>query len=149
MRLSFDPSAWLVASAIVLAAPAACLTAAVPAGAQTPSAAPTGAAPVAISACRGGIASVELIEIAAYDVTLRNTAAVPADEIKLSVRYGRRRKTAAFDVRGTFAPGTDVTRHLRRTVGGGLYSYESDTNDCSVDYVHFSDGTSWSAPARG
>ena len=157
MRLSFDLSARLGGNraraglaATYLAAASALLGAAAPAGAQSPSgsASPAAAAPVAIGACRGGIASVELVEIAAYDVTLRNTAAVPADEIKLSVRYGRRRRTAAFDVRGTFAPNTDVTRHLRRTVSGGLYSYESDSNDCSVDYVHFTDGTSWSAPPR-
>lgn len=145
MRLSFDqPGPALLAAVLLAASPG-------PAGAQSPSAAPSPAAtaPVAIGACRGGIASVELVEIAAYDVTLRNTAAVAADEIKLSVRYGRRRRTAAFDVRGTFAPGVEVTRHLRRTVSGGLYSYESDSNDCSVDYVHFTDGTSWSAPPRG
>ncbi len=151
MRLSFALPAWPVANRArfrLAAAGALLIAAATPAGAQAPSAAPTTAAPVTIGACRGGIASIELVEIAAYDVTLRNTAAVPADEVKLSMRYGRRRKTAAFDVRGTFAPGNDVTRHLRRTVGGGLYSYASATNDCSVDYVHFSDGTSWSAPAR-
>jgi hypothetical protein len=129
-----------------LAAAALAALAAGPASAQTASA--PAAAPVSVSACRGGIASVELVEIAAYDVTLRDTAVIAADEIKLSVRYGRRGKTADFDVRGTFAPATDVTRHLRRTVGGGLYSYESDTNDCRVDYVHFTDGTSWNAKPR-
>jgi hypothetical protein len=162
MRLSLDPPARLgtgrvrrsLAAARLIAGPALLAVSvplaifAAPAGAQTPSPSPAATAPVALGACRGGIASIELVEIAAYDVTLRNTAALPADEIKLSVRYGRRRKTAAFDLRGTFAPGVDVTRHLRRTVGAGLYSYASDSNDCSVDYVHFSDGTSWSAPPR-
>lgn len=146
MRISFGPRPGFRARLGLVAALFA--LAAGPAGAQSPSPAPAPAAPVTISACRGGIASIELVEIAAYDVTLRNTAAVAADEVKLSARYGRRRKIAAFDVRGAFAPGVDVTRHLRRTVGGGLYSYESDTNDCTVDYVHFSDGTSWSAPPR-
>jgi len=119
-----------------------------PAGAQsTPSPSPV-PAPVVVGACRGGIASVELVEIAAYDVTFRNTAGVAADEVRLSVRYGRRNKTANFDVHAAFAPNVEITKHLRRTVSGGLYSYESDQNDCSVDYVHFTDGTSWSRPAR-
>ncbi len=128
-----------------------CLAAAVLAGtaAATPAPAASDApAPVAVSACRGGIASVELVEIASYDVTFRDTAAVAADEIRLSVPYGRHDKRAAFDLHGSFAPGVDVTRHLRRTVSGGLYSYSSDQNDCRVDYVHFTDGSSWSRPSR-
>ncbi len=128
-----------------------CLAVAVLAGTAAASPAPAASAapaPVAVTACRGGIASVELVEIASYDVTFRDTAAVAADEVRLSVPYGRHGKTATFDVRAAFAPGTDVTKHLRRTVRGGLYSYESDQNDCSVDYVHFVDGTSWSRPSR-
>ena len=109
-------------------------------GTPPPSAAP---APVTISACKGGIASIELMEIATYDVTFRNTAAVPADEVRISARYGRHEKRATFDVKGLFAPGVDVNKHLRRTVSGGLYSYMSDTNDCFVDYVHFTNGSSW------
>ncbi len=133
--------------AVATAALAALLAVTAPVAAQSPAPSPP-AAPVAISDCRGGIASIELIEIAAYDVTLRDTAAVAADEVRLAIRYGRRGKTADFDLHGSFAPGTDVTKHLRRTVGGGLYSYESDRNDCTVQYVHFSDGTSWSRAAR-
>jgi hypothetical protein len=105
---------------------------------------PHAAAPVSITACVGGIASVELVEIAAYDVTFRNAGTVPADEIRLSARYGRHETRARFDLKGTFAPGVDVTRHVRRTVSGGLFSYQSDRNDCDVDFVHFTNGTSWS-----
>lgn len=117
--------------------------------ALTLAAAPPPAAPVSIEACRGGITSIELMEIATYDVTLRNTARVAADEIRFSARYGRHEKRAAFDLHGTFAPGVDVRRSVRRTVSGGLFSYVSDQNDCTVDYVHFTDGTSWTAPAPG
>ena len=106
-------------------------------------AAPQPASPVAITVCRGGITSVELVEIAAYDVTLRNTSAVPADEVRFAARYGRHEKRATFDVKATFPPGVDVQRHVRRTVNGGLFAYTSDQNDCTVDYVHFTDGTSW------
>ena len=100
-----------------------------------------------ISVCSGGITSLELVEIASYDVTFRNRSAVAADEVRLSARYGRHEKRATFDVKGVFPPGADVSRHLRRTVNGGLFAYRSDQNDCFVDYVHFTDGSSWSRPA--
>lgn len=106
------------------------------------------AAPVTISVCSGGITSIELVEIASYDVTFRNTTSVPADEIRFGARYGRHEKRAEFDLKGIFPPGTDVSRHVRRTVSGGLFSYISDTNDCTVDYVHFTNGTAWTRPAR-
>lgn len=105
------------------------------------------AAPVVFSDCRGGIESIELVEIAAYDVTFYTTGPVAADEIRLSIPYGRHGKRADFDMRGTFAPHVDVTRALRRTVRGGLFAYMSSHNDCRVDYVHFADGTSWTRPA--
>lgn len=103
-------------------------------------------APMTIWACSGGIRSYELVEVASYDVTLRNTAATAADEVRLSVRYGRHDKRAAFDIKTGFPPGVDVKQHVRRTVSGGLYSYVSDQNDCRIDYVHYTDGTSWSRP---
>ncbi|HTD34826.1 MAG TPA: hypothetical protein VK665_14250 [Candidatus Elarobacter sp.] len=101
-----------------------------------------------ISVCSGGIHSIEFVEIASYDVTLRNTTSVPADEVRFSARYGRHEKRATFDVRAPFPPGADVSRHVRRTVNGGLFAYVSDTNDCTVDYVHFTNGGSWTRPAR-
>jgi hypothetical protein len=108
--------------------------------------APNGA-PVTISTCSGGLSSFELVEIATYDVTFRNAGPAAADEIRLSALYGRHGKRATFDLAGVFPPGVDVSRHLRKTVTGGLYAFRSDRNDCVVDYVHFADGTSWS-PAR-
>jgi hypothetical protein len=105
-------------------------------------------APVTISACSGGIRSYELTEVASYEVTLRNTSPKPADEVRLSVRYGRHEKRATFDLKESFAPNADVTRRVRRNVSGGLYTYVSDQNDCTVDYVHFSDGSSWTGDAR-
>jgi hypothetical protein len=102
--------------------------------------------PVTISVCSGGIHSIELVEIASYDVTLRNTTSVPADEVRFSARYGRHEKRATFDLKTAFPPGTDVSRHVRRTVNGGLFAYVSDTNDCTVDYVHFTNGSAWTRP---
>jgi hypothetical protein len=109
---------------------------------------PAPGAPVTITSCRGGITSIELTEIASYDVMLHNGSVKSVDEVKLSARYGRHEKRAAFDVKLTLAPGADLNQHVRRNVAGGLFSNWSDQNDCSVDYVHFTDGTSWSAPSR-
>jgi hypothetical protein len=120
---------------------AACAAGAMLAAAPAP-------APVTISACSGGIHSIEFVEIASYDVTLRNTTSVPADEVRFSARYGRHEKRATFDVKAPFPPGADVSRHVRRTVNGGLFAYVSDTNDCTVDYVHFTNGSSWTRPAE-
>ena len=130
-------SVWCIGAALCMADPAAAQDA--------PGARPGGpSSPVTISACSGGITSIEFVEIAAYDVTFRNTAPVAADEVRFSARYGRHQKRAAFDLKGTFAPGAVVSRHVRRTVSGGLFSYQSDRNDCDVDYVHFTNGSSWS-----
>lgn len=98
--------------------------------------------PVTMIECRGGIASIELVEIAAYDVTLRNSGSVTADAIRLTVRT-RRNKLLNFDLKGTFEPKIEVKRRVGRTLGLGFYSYSSTSNECSVDWVHFVDGSSW------
>jgi hypothetical protein len=109
---------------------------------------PAPGAPVTIISCRGGITSIELTEIASYDVALHNGSTKSVDEVKLSARYGRHEKRAAFDVKLALAPGADLNQHVRHNVAGGLFSNWSDQNDCTVDYVHFTDGTSWSPPSR-
>ncbi len=105
------------------------------------------AAPVTISVCSGGIRSFEFVEVASYEVTLRDVTTKQADEVRLSARYGRHERRATFDIKAAFAPGVDVKQRVRRTVNGGLYSYVTDENDCTIDYVHFTDGTSWNRPA--
>jgi len=99
-------------------------------------------APVIITACTGGIASIELVEVAAYDVTLRNEGAVAADEIAMTVR-GRRNKVMSFQLKGTFAPGIEIKRRIGRPLGIGLYTYSSSNNDCFIDSVHFANGSTW------
>lgn len=103
-------------------------------------------APVTVSDCRGGIASIELVEMANYAVTFRNTATATADEIRFAIPYGRR-KTATFTVRGTFSPDIDIRRALQKSVGVGLYGYSSTNNTCRVEFVHFTDGSSWTPAA--
>jgi hypothetical protein len=115
------------------------LAAALPAGGQ-PSNQPV--SPVTATSCPGSITSIELVEHASYDVTFRNTSDVAADDVQLTIPYGRR-KVAKFDVRATFAPHADLVQHLHKNLSGGLFAYASDQNDCEVRYVHFVDGTSW------
>lgn len=103
-------------------------------------------APVSITQCKGGLAVVEFVELAAYDIAFQNTAHVVADEVDVRVRYGRK-KSVTFKLNGQFSPHVTIKRRAQRTVGFGLYSYESDQNQCSVEYVHFVDGTSWQAPS--
>lgn len=85
---------------------------------------------------------------------MRNPVAQEAGRLRdavggnYAVRYGRHEKRATFDLKGPFPPGIDVSRHLRRTINGGLFAYRSTQNDCFVDYVRFSNGTTWSRPAR-
>lgn len=112
--------------------------------AASPSAAPPDA-PVSAMTCRGGVTSIELTEHAAYDATFVNTARVAADDIHVTIPYGRRR-VAAFNVAQPFPPGTPVAVHLHKNLAGGLYAYESSENTCRVRYVHFVDGTSWGDP---
>jgi hypothetical protein len=122
------------------------LTLAAPPVATFAASPPVPQAPVTITSCSGGIRSYELIEVASYDVTLRNTSPVGADEVRFSARYGRHDKRATFDVKTAFPPNVDVHQRVRRTVNGGLFAYISDENDCFVDYVHFIDGHSWTRP---
>ena len=102
-------------------------------------------APIVATSCTGGVTSIELTEHASYEATFRNSSAVAADEIRVVIPYGRRR-LATFDVKQAFPANAATSVHLHKNLAGGLYAYETDRNDCRVQYVHFVDGTSWSAP---
>jgi hypothetical protein len=106
---------------------------------------PASNSPVVATSCVGGVTSIELVEHAAYDASFRNDAGVAADEIQVSIPYGRRR-VATFDVKQSFPPHTVVPVHLHKNLAGGLYAYETDQNTCNVQYVHFVDGTQWGDP---
>jgi hypothetical protein len=98
--------------------------------------------PILIGDCRGGIANVQLREIAAFDVIFRNVTKTQADEFRLAIaRRGSRITT--FDIRGTFLPNKDMRKALRKTVGQGRVAYESADYTCSVLHVHFTNGKTW------
>jgi hypothetical protein len=99
--------------------------------------------PVVVTDCRGGITSIALVEIGAYEITLRNTSPVQADDIRIAIAYDHG-QIAGFDVRGKFPPNADIKKSLRKPVGHGQYTYASGRNVCDVQYVHFTNGSSWS-----
>jgi hypothetical protein len=83
-----------------------------------------------------------------FNVTFTNTAAVAAKRIVFQIDFDKSRYVVGDD--GTYAPGDQVTHHLRdhgsdvqasaRPGGGG-------PTQCSVVMVTFVDGTSWNSPA--
>lgn len=103
--------------------------------------------PIVVSDCRGGIANVQLLEIAAYDVTFRNVSNLQADVVRLVVAHGPS-KIATFEIRGTFLPNRDMRKALRKTVGRGTVAYESAQDTCKVQHVHFTNGKTWDIAQR-
>jgi hypothetical protein len=114
-----------------------------------PHAARAAESPILVSDCRGGIASISLNEIGAYDVSFRNTSDVAADEIRFAIPYGHQ-NVAIYDIKGRFQPRADMKKALRKQVGPGAFTSESAKNTCNVQYVHFVNGTTWRRrPAQG
>jgi hypothetical protein len=101
--------------------------------------------PVVATSCHGTITSLELIEHASYDATFHNTGTVGVDDIHVAIPYGRT-KLATFDVHDSFPPGADVTEHLHKNLSGGLFATATNDDRCSVTYVHFVNGLSWTKP---
>jgi hypothetical protein len=70
-----------------------------------------------------------------------NLGQVPADVVRFTVNLGRGNEPQTIVDTGTFAPGIGIDREH------DLASYSSQIPpDCVVSYVHFTDGTSWTAP---
>jgi hypothetical protein len=67
---------------------------------------------------------------------------MPADEIWFTIEYGGR--TEHLTDKGIFSPNVRIAHEFN-----GFYNtkYHAPTpSGCSVDYVHFSNGSSWSRP---
>ena len=101
------------------------------------------APPALVTDCRGGVTSIALVEVAAFDVTFRNMSRARADEIRITITYDHG-KVARFDVFGKFPPNADIKKSVHKSVGHGSYAFESAHNACRVHYVHFTNGSSWS-----
>jgi hypothetical protein len=124
--------------------PALCASALTVAGMTAEALAESGS-PILVADCRGGLANVQLREIAAFDLTFRNVSKKKIDEFRVAI-VRRGTTIATFDVRGSFLPQKDMKKALRKSVGQGSAAYESASNTCNVLHVHFADGKTWDRP---
>lgn len=70
-----------------------------------------------------------------------NLGPVPADVVRFTVNLGRGNEHQTITETGTFAPGIGIDRMH------DLASYSAQVPpDCVISYVHFTNGTSWTAP---
>jgi hypothetical protein len=70
-----------------------------------------------------------------------NTTGVPADVIRFTVNVGSGDKSQTVTEMGTFSPGVGIDREDTFAA-----SSPPMIPSCTVTYVHFTDGTSWTAP---
>jgi hypothetical protein len=70
-----------------------------------------------------------------------NVRPVPADVVRFTINLGRGNEAQTITDTGTFAPGIGIDREHDLA----WYSSKMPPN-CVVSYVHFTDGTSWTAP---
>jgi hypothetical protein len=71
-----------------------------------------------------------------------NRRATPADEIRFTVEYARR--TEHITDRGTFSQNVRIDHAFN-----GFYNvrYQGLPPTCTIDYVEFRDGSTWTAPS--
>lgn len=73
-----------------------------------------------------------------------NQGAVSADVVRFTVYLGSGNKPQTITETGTFSPGVGIDRE--HNLASYLFG-SSRTPSCTVNYVHFTDGTSWTAPS--
>jgi len=83
-----------------------------------------------------------------FNISFTNTASVAAKRVVFQIEFDTSRYVVGDA--GTFAPGEQVTHHLRDH-GSDVQAFArpggSGPTACSVLSASFSDGTTWSAPA--
>jgi hypothetical protein len=72
-----------------------------------------------------------------------NQTGVAADLVRFTVTRGIGTKPQTITETGTFSPGVGIDREDTFQVGGSRMNAEAPS--CVVTYVHFTDGTSWTA----
>jgi hypothetical protein len=100
----------------------------------------TAAQPIRIDDCRILNSRSFVSAYGPVVVTFTNERRVPADEVSFTIEYGGR--TERFIDKGAFSPDVRIEHAFN-----GFYdaNYRGPTpTRCGVDYVHFSDGSSWS-----
>ena len=98
-------------------------------------------APVSLSGCHVSHAKGSANPV--FHVQYMNNGKTAVDEIRFTTDFGTGNKPRTFTDKGTFAPGTPIMRAFNLSVHShvGLPSKPQ----CTLQYVHFSDGTSWHA----
>jgi hypothetical protein len=125
------------------------------AGAQTPLGvpntgnAPPAGSPIQIEDCVAGNDGGALLAKSdgRFKIVFTNEGRVPADLIRFRVVFG----DESFAIRdsGVFSPGVTIT-HAYKHRGGNVYSsplFASAKLGCTVDAVHFKDGSEWTPAA--
>ncbi len=74
-----------------------------------------------------------------------NRSAVTADVVRFTVYVGTGSKPLTITESGTFSPGVAIDRE--DTLGSRNSLTRPVTPSCTVSYVHFTDGSSWTAPS--
>lgn len=111
--------------------------------------APPSGPPIQIEDCVAGGTGGAIISESdrRFKVVFTNEGRIAADLIKFRIDFGTE-SLAIRDV-GTFAPGVTIT-HVFKKRGGNIYAsplFAPAKLRCSVDAVHFKDGSEWSPPA--
>jgi hypothetical protein len=100
-------------------------------------------APVSLSGCH--VTHSKGSANPTFHVQYMNNGKVAVDEIRFTTDFGSGNKPRTFTDKGTFAPGTMIMRSFNLAAHShvGIPSKPR----CTLQYVHFSDGTSWDAPS--
>jgi hypothetical protein len=103
----------------------------------------TAPAPVSLSGCHVSHAKGSANPI--FHVQYLNNSKAAVDEIRFTTDFGTGNKPRTFSDKGTFAPGMPIMRSFNLVTHNhvGLASKPQ----CTLQYVHFTDGTSWHAPS--
>lgn len=83
--------------------------------------------------------------VARFHHRFTNQAAVAADIVRFAVDLGPGNKPLTITETGTFSPGVRIDRE--DNLARYFYQMSPRIPTCSVTYVHFIDGTSWTAPS--
>jgi hypothetical protein len=137
MKLNLRPRQAMLAAAIVIAGSAVGVeTAANAAGA-------TGDAPISIND-HFVAADYKGSTTARFYHRFTNEGPVTADVVRFTVYPGNGAKPQVITETGTFTPGVGIDRE--DSLGSNNLLIGAGMPNCEVSYVHFTDGTSWTAP---
>jgi hypothetical protein len=86
-----------------------------------------------------GIPETASFQGSSLRIAFVNQAPLTATNVRFAVRYAGR--TQIVDDAGTFSTGAQIVQDF--TAAAGANAYGSDTAECAVEAVTFSDGSTW------